>query len=106
MSGAMWYELCVPITCIWFNRSPAVNASDFFSGLTALAASVCTTVCGGVSRSQPVPMNPDATSVNTEHVRKFEYGDEFGSGRIIQGIMAQSTQSCKRPGKVPGRLSH
>jgi hypothetical protein len=51
-------------------------------------------------------MNPDAISVNTEHVRKFEYGDEFSSGRIIQGIMAQSTQSCKRPGKVPGRLLH
>jgi hypothetical protein len=51
-------------------------------------------------------MNPDAISVNTEHVRKFEYGDEFGSGRIIPAIMAQSAQSCKRPGKVPGRLSH
>jgi hypothetical protein len=49
-------------------------------------------------------MNPDAISVNTEHARKFECGDEFGSGRIIQAIMAQSTQSCKRPGKVPGRL--
>jgi hypothetical protein len=49
-------------------------------------------------------MNPDAISVNTEHVRKFEYRDEFSSRRVIQGIMAQSTQSCKRPGKVPGRL--
>jgi hypothetical protein len=51
-------------------------------------------------------MNPDAISVNTEHARKPECDDEFSKGRIIQGIMAQSTQSCKRPGKVPGRLSH